>query len=171
MALSLHIFSEEEIQYVKVEVAAVIWKNQMTTESFEKVEEYTLANEILALEKAEEPQINLETIELPQGQIKIDLDYIEEIFFDDYEVAEEDEVEIIKPPRIYRVIDKKEHELNGTMRRISKINNLKLTDHKSWYQPLNNESESPFVLVSSGENQCIVKVFQSRYPRIHAKCV
>ena len=111
MALSLHIFSEEEIQYVKVEVAAVIWKNQMTTESFEKVEEYTLANEILALEKAEEPQINLETIELPQGQIKIDLDYIEEIFFDDYEVAEEDEVEIIKPPRIYRVIDKKEHEL------------------------------------------------------------
>ena len=171
IALSLHIFSEEEIQYVKVEVAAVIWKNQITTESFEKVKEYTLANEILALEKAEEPQINLETRELPQGQIKIDLDYIEEIFFDDYEVAEEDEVEIIKPPRIYRVIDKKEHELNGTMRRISKINNLKLTDHKSWYQPLNNESESPFVLVSSGENQCIVKVFQSRYPRIHAKCV
>ena len=58
IALSLHIFSEEEIQYVKVEVAAVIWKNQITTESFEKVKEYTLANEILALEKAEEPQIN-----------------------------------------------------------------------------------------------------------------
>ena len=84
VGLSQHIFSEEETQYVKVEVAAVIWKNQMTTESFEKVEEYTLANEILALEQAENPQINLETIELPQGQIKIDLDYIEEIFFDEF---------------------------------------------------------------------------------------
>ena len=28
----------------------------------------------------------------------------------------------------------------------------------------------PFILVSENENQCIVKVFQSRYPRIHAKC-
>ena len=171
VGLSQHIFSEEEIQYVKVEVAAVIWKNQMTTESFEKVEEYTLANEILALEQAEDPQINLETIELPQGQIKIDLDYIEEIFFGDYEDIEDDQAEIIKPPRIYRVIDKKDHELNGTMRRISKIDNLELSDHKSWYQPLNTEGDSPFVLVSSEKNQCIVKVFQSRYPRIHAKCV
>ena len=25
-------------------------------------------------------------------------------------------------------------------------------------------------MVSENENQCIVKVFQSRYPRIHAKC-
>ena len=78
VGLSHHIFSEEEIQYVKVEVAAVIWENQKTTESFEKVEEYTLANEVLALEQAEDPQINLETIELAQGQIKIDPDYIEE---------------------------------------------------------------------------------------------
>jgi hypothetical protein len=57
------------------------------------------------------------------------------------------------------------------MRRISKIDSLELSDHKSWYQPLNTEGDSPFVLVSSEKNQCIVKVFQSRYPRIHAKCV
>ena len=171
VGLSHHIFSEEEIQYVKVEVAAIIWENQKTTESFEKVEEYTLANEVLALEQAEDPQINLETIELAQGQIKIDPDYIEEIFFNDVESVDENQTESIKPPKIYRIIDEKNHELNGTMRRISKIENLELTDHKSWFQPLNVEDESPFILVSSEENQCIVKVFQSRYPRIHAKCV
>ena len=56
------------------------------------------------------------------------------------------------------------------MRRISQIKDLVLTDHKSWFQPLDIEENVPFILVSENENQCIVKVFQSRYPRIHAKC-
>ena len=50
LALSLQIFSEEEIKYVKVEVASVVWKNQTTNESFPKVKNYSLASEILALE-------------------------------------------------------------------------------------------------------------------------
>ena len=77
---------------------------------------------------------------------------------------------VIDPPKLYRVIDRKEHELNGTMRRISQIKDLVLTNHKSWFQPLDIEENVPFILVSENENQCIVKVFQSRYPRIHAKC-
>ena len=56
------------------------------------------------------------------------------------------------------------------MRRISQIKDLELSNHKSWFQPLYDEENTPFVLVSDNENQCIVKVFQSRYPRIHAKC-
>ena len=56
------------------------------------------------------------------------------------------------------------------MRRISQIKDLVLTNHKSWFQPLDIEENVPFILVSENENQCIVKVFQSRYPRIHAKC-
>ena len=170
VAFSLPIFSQEEIQYVKVEVAAVIWKNQDTTESFEEVYEYTLADEILALESIDEPKINLEIIEPAKGQIQIELEYIEEIFTEPVETDENQDIEIIKPPKLYRIIDKKEHELNGTMRRISQIKNLELSDHKSWHQPLNSEDDTPFILVSSGPNQCIVKVFQSRYPRIHAKC-
>ena len=56
------------------------------------------------------------------------------------------------------------------MRRISEVENLDLSNHKAWFQPLYDEENTPFVLVSDNENQCIVKVFQSRYPRIHAKC-
>jgi len=37
LALSLQIFSEEEIKYVKVEVASVVWKNQTTNELFPKI--------------------------------------------------------------------------------------------------------------------------------------
>ena len=33
--------------------------------------------------------------------------------------------QIIDPPKLYRVIDRKEHELNGTMRRISQIKDIK----------------------------------------------
>ena len=170
MGLSCYIFSDDEIQYVKVEVAAVIWKNQITTESFEKVKEYTIAKEILALEKPEEPKINLETIELAEGQVQIDPSYIEDIFTAIISDSEQDKIQVIKPPKLYRIIDSKEHELNGTMRRISKIKDLELSNHQSWYQPLEAAEETPFILVSSGENQCVVKVFQSRYPRIHAKC-
>ena len=170
VSLSFYIFAEEEIQYVKVELAAVIWKNQMTTESFEKVQEYTIASEVLALEESKEPKINLETIELAEGQVQIDSNYIDDIFTSIISEAEQDENQAIKAPRLYRIIDSKEHELNGTMRRISKIKDLELSNHKSWYQPLTDAEETPFILVSSGTNQCVVKVFQSRYPRIHAKC-
>jgi len=169
IGFSLQIFAQEDIQYVKVEVASVIWKNQSTNESFPKVKDYTLASEILNLEIIKEPEINLDTIELAEGQVKIDFEFVEQIF----DNIEEDDLQVEQttpPPKIYRVIDRKEHELNGTMRRISQIKDLELSNHKSWFQPLYDEDNTPFVLVSDNENQCIVKVFQSRYPRIHAKC-
>ena len=169
MGFSLQIFAQEDIQYVKVEVASVIWKNQSTNESFPKVKDYALASEILNLEIIKEPEINLDTIELAEGQVKIDFEFVEQIF----DNIEEDDLQVEQttpPPKIYRVIDRKEHELNGTMRRISQIKDLELSNHKSWFQPLYDEDNTPFVLVSDNENQCIVKVFQSRYPRIHAKC-
>ena len=169
MGFSLQIFAQEDIQYVKVEVASVIWKNQSTNESFPKVKDYVLANEILNLEITKEPEINLDTIELAEGQVKIDFEFVEQIFNNIEEEALPEE-QTITPPKIYRVIDRKEHELNGTMRRISQIKDLELSNHKSWFQPLYDEENTPFVLVSDNENQCIVKVFQSRYPRIHAKC-
>ena len=169
LALSLQIFSQEDLQYVKVEVASIIWKNQNTNESFPKVRDYALASEILNLEITKEPEINLDTIELAEGQVKIDFEFVEQIFNNIEEEALPEE-QTITPPKIYRVIDRKEHELNGTMRRISQIKDLELSNHKSWFQPLYDEENTPFVLVSDNENQCIVKVFQSRYPRIHAKC-
>ena len=169
LSLSLQIFSQEDLQYVKVEVASIIWKNQNTNESFPKVRDYALASEILNLEITKEPEINLDTIELAEGQVKIDFEFVEQIFNNIEEEALPEE-QTITPPKIYRVIDRKEHELNGTMRRISQIKDLELSNHKSWFQPLYNEENTPFVLVSDNENQCIVKVFQSRYPRIHAKC-
>ena len=169
LALSLQIFSQEETKYVKVEVASIIWKNQSTNELFPKVDNFSLTSEILNLEKPQTPEINLDTIELAEGQVKIDFEFVEKIF-DDREEEELTEGETFIPPKVYRVIDSKDHELNGTMRRISQIKDLKLSNHKSWFQPLNDEENTPFILVSDNENQCIVKVFQSRYPRIHAKC-
>ena len=56
------------------------------------------------------------------------------------------------------------------MRRISRVDDLELDNHKSWYQPLDSEENVPFILVSEENNQCVVKVFKSRFPRIHAKC-
>lgn len=169
LALSLQIFSQEETKYVKVEVASIIWKNQSTNELFPKVDNFSLTSEILNLEKPQTPEINLDTIELAEGQVKIDFEFVEKIF-DNREEEELAEGETFIPPKVYRVIDSKDHELNGTMRRISQIKDLELSNHKSWFQPLNNEEDTPFILVSDNENQCIVKVFQSRYPRIHAKC-
>ena len=80
LSLSLQIFSQEDFQYVKVEVASIIWKNQNTNESFPKVRDYALANEILNLEITKEPEINLDTIELAEGQVKIDFEFVEQIF-------------------------------------------------------------------------------------------
>ncbi len=54
LSLSLQIFSQEDLQYVKVEVASIIWKNQNTNESFPKVRDYALASEILNLEITKE---------------------------------------------------------------------------------------------------------------------
>ena len=169
LAFSLQIFPQEETKYVKVEVASIIWKNQSTNELFPKVDNFSLTSEILNLEKPQTPEINLDTIELAEGQVKIDFEFVEKIF-DDRKEEELAEGGTFIPPKVYRLIDSKDHELNGTMRRISQIKDLELSNHKSWFQPLNNEENSPFILVSDNENQCIVKVFQSRYPRIHAKC-
>ena len=169
LRLSSQIFSQEASQYVKVEVASVIWKNQSSKESFPIVKDYSLANEILNLEIPKEPEINLDTIELAEGQVKIDFEFVEKIFYESEE-EELSEDKTVTPPKLYRVIDRKEHELNGTMRRISQIEGLELSNHKSWFQPLGDAEDTPFILISDNENQCVVKVFQSRYPRIHAKC-
>ena len=125
LSLSLQIFSQEDLQYVKVEVASIIWKNINTNESFPKVRDYALASEILNLEITKEPEINLDTIELAEGQVKIDFEFVEQIF-ENFEEEALPEEQTIAPPKIYRVIDRKEHELNGTMRRISQIKDLEL---------------------------------------------
>ena len=113
--------------------------------------------------------INLETIEIDESRIVFDFEYLDDFVADaSNEVAVEEKE--IPTPSFYRRIDPKEHELNGTMRRISRVDDLELDNHKSWYQPLDSEENVPFILVSEENNQCVVKVFKSRFPRIHAKC-
>ena len=168
LPFSFALLSEEEIEIVKVEVATVIWKDQVTSEKFEIVDENVLIGEVLSLEKIEKPEINLEAIVNDKEEIVFDFEYFEEI----PEFIEEDitNEEVINIPSFFRVLDRKEHELNGTMRRISTVPDLELGNHKSWYQPLKDELATPYILVSDQDNQCVIKVFQARFPRVHAKC-
>ena len=168
LPFSFTLLSEEEIEIVKVEVATVIWKDQVTSEKFEIVDENVLIGEVLSLEKIEKPEINLEAIVNDKEEIVFDFEYFEEI----PEFIEEDitNEEVINIPSFFRVLDRKEHELNGTMRRISTVPDLELGNHKSWYQPLKDELATPYILVSDQDNQCVIKVFQARFPRVHAKC-
>tara|TARA_B100002019_G_C21173405_1_gene549725 strand:+ start:72 stop:842 length:771 start_codon:yes stop_codon:yes gene_type:complete len=167
--LPFSLFSQEvdQIEVVKVEVASIIWKNQKTSENFPNVDSNVLAEEVLVIESLNEPIINLENIEFDKNQIVFDFSYLGDFLADDEVVVEDEE---IPTPSFYRKINPDEHELNGTMRRISEVENLELSNHKSWYQPLDSEENVPFILVSEESNQCIVKVFKSRFPRIHAKC-
>ena len=78
-----------------------------------------MIGEALSLENIEKPEINLETIVSEKEEIVFDFEYFEEI---PEPVENEDivnEEEIINIPSFFRVLDRKEHELNGTMRRIS----------------------------------------------------
>ena len=159
----------DQIEVVKVEVASIIWKNQKTSENFPTVDSNVLAEEVLVIESLEKPIINLETIEIDESRIVFDFEYLDDFVADaGNEVAVEEKD--IPAPSFYRRIDPEEHELNGTMRRISRVDDLELDNHKSWYQPLDSEENVPFILVSEENNQCVVKVFKSRFPRIHAKC-
>ena len=101
LSLSLQIFSQEDLQYVKVEVASIIWKNKNTNESFPKVRDYALASEILNLEITKEPEINLDTIDLAEGQVKIDFEFVEQIFENSQEEALPEEQTMTRP-RIVR---------------------------------------------------------------------
>ena len=168
LPFSFALLSEEEIEIVKVEVATVIWKDQVTSEKFEIVDENVLIGEVLSLEKIEKPEINLEAIVNDKEEIVFDFEYFEEIpeFIEEGITNEE----VINIPSFFRVLDRKEHELNGTMRRISTVPDLELGNHKSWYQPLKDELSTPYILVSDQDNQCVIKVFQARFPRVHAKC-
>ena len=168
LPFSFTLLSEEEIEIVKVEVATVIWKDQATSEKFEIVDENVLIGEALSLEKIEKPEINLEAIVNDKEEIVFDFEYFEEIpeFIEEGITNEE----VINIPSFFRVLDRKEHELNGTMRRISTVPDLELGNHKSWYQPLKDELSTPYILVSDQDNQCVIKVFQARFPRVHAKC-
>ena len=172
LPFSLQLVSEEETEIVKIEVATLVWKDQVTSEKFKKADKNLLVGEALSLEKIEEFEIKLDSIfnTTSSEEMVFDFNYLEDI--SEPAMVEEllDEEEIIKIPSFYRVIDPKEHELNGTMRRISNIPDLELSNHKSWYQPLGDEISMPYVLVSDQENQCVIKVFKSRYPRVHAKC-
>ena len=122
LPFSFTLLSEEEIEIVKVEVATVIWKDQATSEKFEIVDENVLIGEALSLEKIEKPEINLEAIVNDKEEIVFDFEYFEEI----PEFIEEDitNEEVINIPSFFRVLDRKEHELNGTMRRISTVPDL-----------------------------------------------
>ena len=169
--LPFSLFTQEvdNIEVVKVEVASIIWKNQKTSENFPIVDSNVLAEEVLVIESLDKPIINLETIEIDESRIVFDFEYLDDFVADvSSEVAVEEKE--IPTPSFYRRIDPKQHELNGTMRRISRVDDLELDDHKSWYQPLDSEENVPFILVSEENNQCVVKVFKSRFPRIHAKC-
>lgn len=169
--LPFSLFTQEvdQIEVVKVEVASIIWKNQKTSEKFPTVDSNILAEEVLVIESLDKPNINLETIEIDESRIVFDFEYLDDFVADaSNEVAVEEKE--IPTPSFYRRIDPKEHELNGTMRRISRVDDIELDNHKSWYQPLDSEENVPFILVSEENNQCVVKVFKSRFPRIHAKC-
>ena len=169
--LPFSLFAQEvdQIEVVKVEVASIIWKNQKTSENFPTVDSNVLAEEVLVIESLEKPIINLETIEIDESRIVFDFEYLDDFVADaGNEVAVEEKD--IPAPSFYRRIDPEEHELNGTMRRISRVDDLELDNHKTWYQPLGSEENVPFILVSEENNQCVVKVFKSRFPRIHAKC-
>ena len=169
--LPFSLFAQEvdQIEVVKVEVASIIWKNQKTSENFPTVDSNVLAEEVLVIESLEKPIINLETIEIDESRIVFDFEYLDDfVAYAGNEVAVEEKD--IPAPSFYRRIDPEEHELNGTMRRISRVDDLELDNHKSWYQPLDSEENVPFILVSEENNQCVVKVFKSRFPRIHAKC-
>ncbi len=167
---SLNMFPNVEIEIVKVEVATIIWKGQNTSEKFEIVSDNLLVKEALSLEVIDKPKINLDVIENEDEEIIFDFEYFEELpeFEENLEIINEEEN--IRIPSFFRVLDISEHELNGTMRRISKIPEIELNNHKSWYQPLSDEVSTPYILVSDQDNQCVVKIFKSRFPRIHAKC-
>ena len=79
LPFSFTLLSEEEIEIVKVEVATVIWKDQVTSEKFEIVDENVLIGEVLSLEKIEKPEINLEAIVNDKEEIVFDFEYFEEI--------------------------------------------------------------------------------------------
>ena len=157
----------EEQSIIKVEVATIVWDEITVDESFDAVSNYQLVKEALVLEEYQEPEFNFETLEL-DSNITFDFNFLEAI--PEFLQTPSNEEEQIINPSFFRVIERSEHELNGTMRRISQIDGLELNNHKSWYQPLGSEQEMPYILVSSEDNQCVVKVFQSRYPRVHAKC-
>ena len=157
----------EEQSIIKVEVATIVWDEITVDESFDAVSNYQLVKEALVLEEYQEPEFNFETLEL-DSNITFDFNFLEAI--PEFLQTPSNEEEQIINPSFFRVIERSEHELNGTMRRISQVDGLELNNHKSWYQPLGSEQEMPYILVSSEDNQCVVKVFQSRYPRVHAKC-
>ena len=157
----------EEQNVIKVEVATIVWDEITVDESFDAVSNYQLVKEALVLEEYQEPEFNFETLEL-DSNITFDFNFLEAI--PEFLQTPSNEEEQIINPSFFRVIERSEHELNGTMRRISQVDGLELNNHKSWYQPLGSEQEMPYILVSSEDNQCVVKVFQSRYPRVHAKC-
>ena len=135
---------------------------------FPTVDSNVLAEEVLVIESLDKPNINLETIEIDESRIVFDFEYLDDFVAD--ASSEWPSKKRNTYPSFYRRIDPKEHELNGTMRRISRVDDLELDNHKSWYQPLDSEENVPFILVSEENNQCVVKVFKSRFPRIHAKC-
>lgn len=168
IGFSFELYSQEDLSIIKVEVATIIWENQRTSETFKKLpsDEYFF-DEVLVLENHSAPIINNDI--LKENTFKFDMNFLEPIpkIFDD----DDNELEQAIVPPIYRILETEKHELNGTMRRISQIDDLFLSDHKAWYQPLKDENLSPFVLVSEGDNQCAVKVFKSRFPRMHVKCI
>ena len=43
------------------------------------------------------------------------------------------------------------------MRRISQVEDLELSNHKSWFQPLYDEENTPFVLVSVMKTSVLLK--------------
>lgn len=166
--ISSILFCEEQ-SVIKVEVATIVWDEITSDESFDAVNNYQLVKEALVLEEYQEPEFNFETLEL-ESNITFDFNFLETIpEFLQTTNNEEEEKQIINPS-FFRVLERSKHELNGTMDRISQVDGLKLNNHRAWYQPLGSEQEMPYILVSSEDNQCVVKVFQSRYPRVHAKC-
>lgn len=70
---------------------------------------------------------------------------------------------------LYKLIKSDNYSLGNTIN-IKGLEGTTIDAHKSWFQNLSNEESSKFVLVSDKRNQCAVKVFESRHPRISAKC-
>ena len=121
IGFSFELYSQEDLSIIKVEVATIIWEDQQTSETFKTLppDEYFF-DEVLVLENYSAPVINDDI--LKENTFKFDMNFLEPIpkIFD----YQDNELEQLIVPPFYRILETKKNELNGTMRRISQIDDL-----------------------------------------------
>tara|TARA_B100000963_G_scaffold75077_1_gene63236 strand:- start:1756 stop:2394 length:639 start_codon:yes stop_codon:yes gene_type:complete len=74
-----------------------------------------------------------------------------------------------KESKLFSILPKSYHTLLNEVD-ITRIKEAEFVEHLSWIQKLTTSDDSKYVLVSEDRNQCVVKVFKSRHPRVKTKC-